>query len=242
LNELIITNVKFLYFALKSMENIDYECNIKLSSDGMEIQGIGPSRVSLFKFVLGKLGDDYEDFGMDLTDLGKILERIKNAKEAKISYDSKTRRIKIKSKIKNKTKTFYLSEITAESAKFPMDMLLSQPYEVTFEMLTKDIVSILKDGEIYSERVTIGIKDGMLSFKSMGTIGSSFIQLEDRTYNRDFGTEYGVLHLLSKIDRMQSFQVNLVLGENIPIYFNYEFDNGYLKVFIAPRVEEDDDF
>ena len=52
------------------MEMIDYECHVKLSSGGMEMQGIGPSRVSVFKFVLGELGNDFEDFGMDL--IGKI--------------------------------------------------------------------------------------------------------------------------------------------------------------------------
>ena len=238
---LVIKNVKFLYSALKSMEMIDYECHVKLSSGGMELQGIGPSRISVFKFVLGELGNDFIDFGMDLIDFGKVLERIKNAKEAELSYDSKTRRYKIKAKIKNKTKTFTISEINAELARFPFDNLLEKPYEVAFEMPTNQLVEMLKDGEICSGIVTIGIEDGMLSFTGVGSTGSYFVQLDDHTHTNEFENEYGIAHLLSKIDKMRSYPVSIVLGEGLPIYLNYEFDNGYLKIFVAPRVGDDDE-
>lgn len=235
-----IKNVKFLYSALQCMEEIDYECAIKLSSTGMEIQGIGPSRVSLFKFVLGDLGTDFKVFGVSLTNLSKVLERVKNAKKIELDYDSRARKMVLKTKIKNKNKTYRLSEIDADVANIPFDKLLTQPYEIAFTLLTKDLVDVFKDNLIYSERCTIGIKDGMLSFRSASASGSSFIQLEDFTYTKDFGTTYSLTLIMSKIKKMQSFEVSLVLGEDLPIYLNYEFDNGYLKIFVAPMVEEDD--
>ena len=226
------------------MEKIDYECSVKLSSTGMEMQGIDPSHSSLFKFVLGNLGDDFDVFGLSLMDLSKILDRIKSAKEITLGHDSKTNKMVLKTKIKNKNKTFKLSEIDTEMAKIPFDNLMSHPYEVAFTMLTKDLVAILKDGEIYSEETIIGIRDGMLSFKSISPIGSSFTQLEDYTHNRDFGITYSLPLLLSKIDKMQSFEVSMLLGEikdgGLPLYLNYEFEGGYLKIFVAPKVEEDD--
>lgn len=235
-----IKKVKFLYSALQTMEKIDYECNIHLSSSGMKIQGIGPSRSSLFKFVLGDLGDDFYSFGISLLDLSKILERLKNAKEIELDYDSYARKMIVKAEIKNKKKTFRLSEVDAELAKIPFDNLLKQPYEIAFTLLTKDVVDVLKDMVLYSNDVLIGIKDGILSFKSMSAIGSAFIQMEEFTHSKDFATTYSVPLILSKIDKMQSFEVSIVLGDEIPIYLNYEFDNGYLKIFVAPKVEEDD--
>ena len=227
------------------MEKMDYECSVKLSTTGMELQGLDPSRSSLFKFVLGKLGDDYEIFGMDLIDFTKILERVKSASEITLGYDSKACKIVLRTKINNKKKTFRLSEIDAEMAKIPFDVLMSKPYEAAFTMPTKDFVAILKDGEIYSNDMIIGIKDGLLSFKASSSIGSALTQLEDFPYHRDFAISYSIPLLLSKIDKMQSYDVTMVLGENkkesgLPIYLNYEFDDGYLKIFVAPKVEEDD--
>lgn len=226
------------------MEKMDYECFVKLSSTGMELQGLDPSHSSLFRFVLGEIGEDYETFGLDLMNLSKVLDRIKSTKEITLGYDPKACKIILKTKINNKNKTFKLSEIDADMAKIPFDILISKPYEVAFTMLTKDLVSILKDGEIYSESITIGIRDGMLSLKSSSAIGSSFTQLEDYQHDRDFGITYSLPLLLSKIDKMQSFEVTMLLGEieqgGLPLYLNYEFEDGYLKIFVAPMVAEDD--
>lgn len=238
--EFKVKKVKFLFSALQCMERIDYECAIKLSSTGMEIQGIGPSRVSLFKFVLGDLGDDFKLFGISLLDLSKILERVKNAKELVLGYDSLTRKMILKVKIKNKTKTFRLSEVDAEFAKIPFDKLLSQPYEIAFTIQTNEIIDIMKDMALCSNEVLIGIRDGILCFKAMSAVGSSFVQLEEFTHSNDFATSYSIPLVLGKIDKMRSYDVSLVLGEGLPIYLNYEFEDGYLKVFVAPKVEEDD--
>ena len=97
-----IKNVKFLYSALKTIEGIDYECYLKISKTGLEMQGIDPSRNSLFHFVLGELGDDFLEIGISLADVGFVLDRVKNAKKITFGYDPKTNRFVIKTTIKNK--------------------------------------------------------------------------------------------------------------------------------------------
>lgn len=237
--KLSITNVKFFIAALNAIENVDYECTLTLSETGIRIKGIDPSRIALFDFCMGTVKDGV-DFGIHLMDVNKILTRLKASSEIIFDVDTLENSIKIIGRIKNRKKTFTLREMDIEVEDVNIEKFISLPYKHIFSMPTEELVEILEDMFIMSMRVNLGIRKKKLIFTSYSTIGSSLIERDGEYDFPNFGSSYSIPLILSKIKELKGFDVDLIVGSDLPIYLSYDLDDAYMKIFVAPLVEQDE--
>lgn len=231
-----IDNPKFFFDALQTIEEIDYECVMRLSDTGCRITGIDPSRIAMFEFQHGKLGEVLP-IGIRIGDLSKIISRIKSVKTVTMIVDDKS--FKIKANLDGMTKTFTLLPIDTFAETLPIDSLLGLPYQKRLMVNTGEFIKIMKDIELISDTVTIGFRDNKLVY--FADSPSSEVKLEMEGYESDdMQSSYSVPLLISKMRGMAGYNASVFFGEDLPIFFNYETEDGFLRIFIAPKVETDE--
>ncbi|MEE8401934.1 MAG: proliferating cell nuclear antigen (pcna) [Candidatus Hydrothermarchaeaceae archaeon] len=238
---------KLLKNSIDVISNMVDEVGINVTAEGMTLKAMDPAHVALVDFELGK--DAFEEYeasenlvlGMDLGRLNTILKRAAADDDISLELDSENNALKIR--IKNaSTRTFNLPliEVSDEEVKVP-----DLEFPGTVEINSKIISEGIKDAEILSDHVTLGLDKENFYIKAQGDLGNVEIKVEkEGAVSFDvkegsssmFSLEY--LKDMIKASDIAS-TVKISLGKNIPVRMDFLSQDIRLSFLLAPRIESE---
>jgi proliferating cell nuclear antigen PCNA len=248
-------NSKILLDVVDALNAIIDETIINLTPDAFIITAMDPSRICMLEFLIKK--EDFEiyqcdknyNLGLDLDDIWKILKRKNDNESLEFIFEEAEQRIKIKMRDeeKDRVRTFRLSLIDVEVTEIPIESLFEIDFPSTVILNTKTIDTAVKDGEIYSEYITITAEEKVgITFSAIGQIGSMDTIIGIDTLIKPIlvgivSASYGIKYLKA-ILRASSLMtlIKISLKTDYPIKMVFKFnDYGILYFFLAPRVDDD---
>ena len=244
---------KILLSVIDALSNIIDETIINLTPDAFIIVAIDPSRICMLEFVIKK--EDFEiyecdknyNLGLNLDDLQKILSRKNNNESLEIIFEEAEQKIKIKMRDeeKDRLRTFRLSLITVEVEEVPINDLLKIKFPSTVMLNPETVTNAVKDGEIYSEYITITAEENIgITFGAIGQIGNMDTKIGIDTLIKPVlvgieSASYGIKYLKAILKASSLTKIiKISLKTDYPIKMVFKFnDYGILYFFLAPRID-----
>lgn len=185
---------------------------------------------------------------INLNDLDKILKRSTSVNSVGVEFSHKEQRIKVRLKKEGTslTRTFRLAAIQAEAKEIPIDVLQKIEYSSKWGINPELLIEAIKDGELYSDTLTIKIEKGkLLTFSSIGPLGEMTCELEvseltDHTIEgKNVGMySLGFLKAILKIAPItEALEMALTTDNPLRLLANL-IGGGELSYFLADKVEE----
>jgi len=251
-------NPRILKGIMETLSSITDEGHFSITEQALIFEAMDPSRICMLRLEIKK--SDFDEYsckkaskiGVNLDDLNKILRR-SNAKDSvELNYKAEDQKLKVRMKREDaeRTRTFSLAILDLEYEKVPQDNLLKIQYGVTWSKDPDLLVEAIKDAEIYAEILNIKSTDGQgLTFSASGQIGEMSYELGldeliDATINEDHSATYSLIFLkaILKIASItEKLEISLRSDHPLRMDFNI-LEGGELKYWLAPRVDEEEDF
>lgn len=249
-----ISESKKLKAIITALSKIVTETEFTVTPSSFSIHAMDPSRISLVRLVIERenfleyVCDSERKIVVNLVDLDKILKRAGARESLLISFDERTEKIKvIMQQESGRIRTFSLATITNSDFEiFSLDHLINAEWSAEWFMEPEAFLEALKDGEIYSEILSIRtIEDQGLRFSSVGQIGEMeyHINASDliSSYLRKNGKSSYSITFLNAIMNVASIaeRMKISLTSDHPLKINFVLEGGgEILFFLAPRVEE----
>lgn len=253
-----MNNNTILKTIIETLAAIVDEVKFVVDKKKLLIEAMDPSKICILQLTISRENfDNYEcdtkcEICLNLEDFNKILKRSsKNSVE--LSFHESTQKIKIKMERKeednSRTRTFSLACIDSKIENAPLENLLIIDYDTTWNIDTEILIEAIKDAEIYSEVLNMEITEEKLTMTAIGQIGELEYELltedllEASISERNAGS-FSCLFLkaIMKIAPITE-QLEISLKTDYPLNMKFDIlEGGKLNYFIAPRVEDDNDF
>ena len=240
---------------VNTLSGIIDEIVFKITSKAFIMEAMDPSRICLLKVMLEReLFDEYDcdgeyKIGINLADLNKILARSGTGDGFIITFNSDDQKIKIQiinEKRKKRKRTFSLALLDIDTEEIQFDTLEMIEYPSQWVMDIGYLIEAIKDGEIYSEILTIKTNEDVgISFASVGQIGEMYgeISIDDLDASEIDGSANGSYSItfLKNILKLSTItkELELSIKDDHPIKLLFTLINtSKLLYFLAPRVED----
>jgi len=244
---------------LEAMKDLVTDTNFDCSASGISLQAMDSSHVSLVSLLLRENG--FEDFrcdrpislGLNLGSMAKILKCAGNddSLTLKAEEDADTLSFTFESQKQDKLSEFSLKllDIRGENLGIP-----DTEYKALIKMPSSEFQRICRDLTILGDTVTISVIKESVKFAVSGDLGSGTIQIkqsssvdekeDDSTtitmkepVSLTFALRY--LNFFTKATAL-SGSVTLSMSPEAPLVVEYKIEElGWLRFFLAPKIEED---
>jgi len=223
----------------------------KVSPTGLMLKAMDPSHVAMVDLQLSK--DAFTEFNCDnelpirinLTDLNRFMKRGAASDALELSLDQQTNKLKIKFKKGKSTRTFSLGLLTEdEEEEIPTPNI---DFNAKFSLNTDELQRAIKDAQIIGDYITFIISEETLTLEASGDSGEVTIEFEEFTDPPTIkGKQSSIysLEYLADIIKAGSVSgtVHVEFSSEMPIQFEFPLENeGKIKYFLAPRVEEEEE-
>lgn len=244
---------------LASIKDLITETNFDCSSSGIALQSMDSSHVCLVSLLMRP--DGFEAYncprpmslGISLAAIGKIMQCSANDEEMTLLIDAKhpdLLNVKFGKKDSGRRSTFELKlmDIQGEALGIP-DM----EYGAKVTMASSEFQRICRDLTLLGDTVKISVNKTSIEFATTGESGSGKVVLSvdnkadtsEQSLKIDLhdgscsGFALRYLVYFTKATALSS-TVTLTLTNDQPIIVQYDIDKlGYIRYFLAPKVEED---
>ncbi|KAG0440062.1 Proliferating cellular nuclear antigen 1 [Dictyocoela muelleri] len=244
--------INILRRTLESVAEMVDDGEIKISESGFSIQVMDTMHVALADIFLSyEIFDEYRadrniTVGLKMKELLKIFKNIKFDEITSFSMscedDAQVLNIVVEAEEYSLRFEQKLFQFDIENYAFP-----ELEYSVTLSMTSNDFFRIPKAVGSFSEHLIIHAMHDEVHFKAKGDLTDSDMTL--RTINT--GNSNIVIDVSSEVKKevamryinsiskgaQLSDNVKICMGDNTPVYFEFVMKNGFLKYFIAPKVE-----
>jgi proliferating cell nuclear antigen len=230
-----------------------------VNKNEFRLLAMDPSRISIFRMVLKKSTfskfelDEKTTIAIDLFDLNKIFRRIDAGTSVELIFDGKDNRLQIiaeKKKVARK-RTFKLSTMDLPYSEENIDLTKIFAHESKSSMvftpedfyLFEDAV---KDGMIYSEKLTIKTEPKKILFYSYGNAGEMEYEIipdELTDYTLEKCQCSYSLTFLNNIIKLKSVGtlIDIQIDDDYPLKMIIELGNGNgIIVMLGPLVDTED--
>ncbi|KAK9475462.1 proliferating cell nuclear antigen, N-terminal domain-containing protein [Dipodascopsis tothii] len=232
------------------------DCNIDCSENGLALQAMDSSHVSLVSLLLSAEGfseyrcDRNITLGINLNSLTKILRCGANEDvltlEADDSPDSLTIRFENTQQDRMSEYALKLMDIDQEHLGIP-----ETDFSVTITMPSAEFQRICRDMQQISESLTIEASKDGVKFSCEGDIGTGAVTLRSSN-NMDKPELSTIIDLSEPVSLTLSTkyllnfckatglsnQVTLKMVDERPMLVEYPMTSGYLRFFLAPKLDE----
>lgn len=247
-----LDSASLLKKVLETVADMVEECDIKASEKGLTIQVMDPMHACISNIFLSKnLFDKYRcdrslTLGIKIKDFLKILRSLSFKEEYTFQMIAKDDDsiLKLLFDCENYQLNFDLTLYTydLEYYEFP-----DQKYEVEVEMGTEEFILVPKIVGKFSEHIVLEAKDKTLMFfQGSERANASLTVKEGKNATVSIATEMKkeiamkYLNCTAKA-AMLCEKMKICMGETAPIFFDFELnEGGYLRFFIAPKMEEEE--
>lgn len=230
---------KLLSDAIDIISNVVVEVRIKLLEDGLSIIAVDPANVALVIFRLPKetfteYNSGNEVWGVNLSDLKKILKRASGAMSVILEEIEGKLKISILDKVK---RTFDLSLINVSSEDKDVPEL---NFSARIEMPAKDFSQAIEDAAVVADSCALILKDNVFSIEGKGTLNSAQAEFSGGEMEL-FGegrSKYSIEYLMKFIKGIKiSGDVVVNFSNDYPLRLDFPGEKMGIGFVLAPRVE-----
>jgi hypothetical protein len=239
-----VNDTNFFIRAIKSIASVMDETVFHFK-EGIRAFGFDPSRICLFELVIGTseldiISDGDEAVLICIPDVTKALSRLASSEDLTLILDDN--RLIIKGKIGGRTKTFKLNVSGDDHPLDVSDILLNLELDSVFNISLADFMDMVKDGEMFSEVVQLKTENNTLKVDGYSGIGEFNSEIEMDITSEET-CQYSIVFLNNMLKDLGGVEVTISFATNKPMMvYNKLSRDSYLKWFLAPRVEQDDEY
>ena len=238
-----LNNVKEFKNILTVAETILTEIKLELDNDGLRFRGLDGGHSSFFEadfkkdYFLSFELSDIDNIIVDSSELNKVLKRVKNDDDTSVIIDKDVLTIRIESD--NNEKIFQLYGIDME---YHNDELPNIEYPINVNVDFKQFKDNVIDAGLYENKLRIKTEDDNLIIYNKGLIGSYESKLKMGKQYKPVSSVFS-MELINKLFKLNALSnnLNISIGTDYPILFklNDNFEDVFIKLMIAPIIEED---
>ncbi|KAB2607035.1 proliferating cell nuclear antigen-like [Pyrus ussuriensis x Pyrus communis] len=258
--ELRLVQGSLLKKVLESIKDLVNDANFDCSSSGFSLQAMDSSHVALVALLLRSEGFEHYrcdrniSMGMNLGNMSKMLKCAGNDDIITIKADdgSDTVTFMFESPTQDKISDFEmkLMDIDSEHLGIP-----EAEYQSIVTMPSAEFARICKDLSGIGDTVVISVTKEGVKFSTRGDIGTANIVCRQNT-TVDKPEEATVINMSEPVSLtfalryMNSFTkattlsntVTISLSSELPVVVEYKIaEMGYIRFYLAPKIEEDDE-
>ncbi|MHA1382631.1 MAG: proliferating cell nuclear antigen (pcna) [Candidatus Helarchaeota archaeon] len=235
---------------------IDEAANFMAKPEGFGIVAMDPSHVSMIDFFLPKeVFEKYEcdkkvRIGLNIGNLNKLLKRVGGSEQLTIKLAEKGNKLQLKFKGKS-TRTFSLNLMELEEEEYPEPkMQFNAKITITDPSL---LAEAIKDAELFSDHVKIEADSNIFTIFAKGDNGEVNVEIPgerdalDLEIKEKSSSLYPLSYLTSiiKVGNVTD-SLTLEFSSEMPMQMVFKLkpiqdSSGYIKYFLAPRVEEEEE-
>jgi len=241
-----IQNFKCIFNFIKVFVN---EVNFAINDDGISIIAMDSSHISLIKtFIPSDYFNVYNCInptkkGIDLSIFCKIINNCSNNDELNIIFEEDFVTVSFINDNYNKKYKMRLICIDEEELDIPDD---EDSQKISFD--SKYFYNLIKDFVDIGDSLNFTIDEafkvtckGDMTETDL-TINKNSYKIENKStdeYNKSYTTSF--INNFAKGYNL-SKTIDIITNPDMPIQLNYSFlDTGYIKYFVAPKIDDDDD-
>jgi len=244
-----------------AMKDLITDANIDVSSNGLSLQAMDSSHVSLCSVLLRSDGFDHfradrnNTLGLNFGSLSKILKCAGNddiiTLKAEDEGDSINFMFETKSQDRISDFEMKLMDIDSEHLGIP-----GQDYKVVIQMPSAEFQRICRDMQVLGEICTIKAEKGGVKFSVSGDIGVGHITRRPSSKDDEKDEEKTVidieepleltfalryLSLFTKATPLSS-TVTLKMSPEVPLVVEYPIgDAGHIRYYLAPKIDDEEE-
>tara|TARA_B110000495_G_C23028129_1_gene611470 strand:- start:2071 stop:2919 length:849 start_codon:yes stop_codon:yes gene_type:complete len=236
---------------IKFISTVIDNVNFEFYPEGIKIRSMSLSHISLIDILIPKelfstynCGDGFVR-GINVKYFSQILNHLKNEDELVLSFESNCDKMDIYFINSKYNKLYELSLMDIDSEDLDISGL-GEMVELSID--SKYFNEIIHDFNDIGEQIRFKIlKDKeKISLKTDGSFTSLKMILhddEDITYRNlqdiELFFDIEIMTLFTKCYNLNK-KIIIIIGHNVPIELKYTlFETGYIRYFIAPKIEED---
>ena len=238
---------------MKFLASVVESVNFEFNSDGIKIQSMSQSHISLINMLIPvnmfqtyNCGSGFVR-GVNMKNLVQIFNHLKVSDELVVRCENNCDAMDIYFLNDKYSKNYTLNLMDIDSEELDIHDL-GDMTQITMD--SKYFNEILSDFSDIGEQIRIKILESKekISLKCDGSFTNLKVVLqndENITYRnlKDIELFFNIeiMTLFTKCHNLNK-KINIKIGQNMPIEFKYEiFDTGYIKYYIAPRMDNDED-
>jgi len=241
LHSFTVAEAKDLVDALNVVSELINEASVKFTNDGLQIKTMDRANVAMVLFKYKKEGfveyncPTEETFGLDLSQLLKILKRIDGKDKLTMEFKDM---ITMRSSKKKFTAPL-LADLADKSQEPP-----ALTFKATVKAKGKDISDAIEDAAVVGESISLVATKGRFAITAKGDLNSAetdvvqtelVVQDESEVVGR-----YAIEYLQKMIKGAKiSDEVTMRFAKDYPLKMEFNKGNVELGIILAPRVDND---
>jgi proliferating cell nuclear antigen len=226
------------------------EANFELSSKGITLRAMDPSRIAMVDFELPKSAfshfecDEEGKIGINLDEMEKIVRRAGAGNSLELGVDNEKNQIKIT--LEGRTRRSFSMAMIDLSVERPPTLTIE--FDVSIKITADTLKEIIQDADVISDFIALDASDEALTFSARGDTGDLQVRIGK---DQEALLEYKVkkpaksLYALEYMNDMMkavaaSDTVQMEFGKGTPAKLLFSVSGGgHITYYLAPRVEED---
>jgi len=254
-----LKNGEVLVKIIAAISELVNEANIDCREQGMSLQAMDSSHVSLVHMLLRAEGfepwkcEDQCQLGLHMEHLTKLLKCMHSKDSVELSYKENGEELDFVFKSQNEERVSHFSlrlmEIDQEHLGIP-----ATEYKTCVQMPSSEFMRICRDLSSFGDTITIKVTKEEISFSANGDMGKGTMALRNSTATDESEPDATVIDCQELISQsfalryLQNFTkatplskvVTLRLTPEIPLLIEYMIDElGYIRYYLAPKIDED---
>ncbi|CAG0917833.1 unnamed protein product [Notodromas monacha] len=254
-----LTQGSLLKKVMEAIRELLNEASFDCSENGIQLQAMDNSHVSLVSLNMGSEGfdkfrcDRNLTMGMNLASLSKILKCASNsdAITLKAQDDPDTVTFTFESENNERVSDYSMKLINLDQEHLGIP---DTEYSCVVKMPSADFARICKDLSQFGDCITISCTKEGIKFSVAGDIGTGNVKLA-QTANVDKESEAVTVEMQEPVSLTfacrylnhftkatpLSEQVQLSLSADVPLVVEYKIGEfGHIRYYLAPKIDEDD--
>jgi proliferating cell nuclear antigen len=244
-----MADAKFLKDMMGAISILVDEATFDLTSEGMKLRAMDPSRVAMVDFEWPKtVFDEYScsettKMCINISELLKLLRRTGKGESVELSLDEKTGKLKISIR-GSYSRTFKMPTLEAMDEEVPTPKV---SFNVSAKTTTQGLKEAIEDASLVSDHVRIEANADKMVMNATGDIMGAKIEfnagddvlLEMKAKEPSKATfSLSYLSEIIKASVPTSEIVVIEFSTDMPIKLDFQQEKeGTLKFFLAPRIE-----
>ena len=239
---------------IEAIRELVTDVNIEISPNGMSLQAMDASHVALVTFHLRAAQfDEFECtesqiIGLNIANLSKILKCAEN--EDRITFRAEAHASKLtfifEGRQDDKISEFRLNliQIDCEQLGIP-----EQEYSAIVMMRSDEFARICRELSQIADTLVVNVDKARIKFNVGGDMGEGEITLKHRetgknptciTAHEQVVCSYAMryLNLFNKASSLTE-EISISIAENLPLILSFDFELGYIKYYLAPKVNDE---
>lgn len=238
-----LKNGKVLKKIIESIKDLLTDVNIKIDNNGLSIQAMDASHVSVCNVSIYKSSFDVFDgvdktycFGVNVSNLDKIFKCMMHDMSVSLESFDIMDKIGITFHNEKNILEFHLNlmEIEQDEIEIP-----EQEFECVFELESNDAYTHFKNLLSIGETCSIKSINSELTIETVGDFSNMKIKLPNEKI-KDINNMYSLKYINFFMKACSlSEKVTVKMIQDCPVLFEYDInDYGIIKYFLAPKIEE----